>query len=86
MESEAARIAAEVEAARIAAKIEADRIAVEVEAARISAEIARIARRDAVISVQIEAANCPLRSPLPQTVLLSSPQNANRRREKGTSL
>jgi len=56
VESEAARIAAEVEATRIAAKIEADRIAVEVEAARISAEIARIARRDAVISVQIEAA------------------------------
>jgi len=53
---EATRIAAEVEATRIAAKIEADRIAVEVEAARISDEIARIARRDAVISVQIEAA------------------------------
>ena len=55
-ESEAARIAAEVEATRIAAKIEADMIAVDVEAARIAAAIARIARRDAVISVQIEAA------------------------------
>jgi hypothetical protein len=53
---EATRIAAEVEAARIAAKIEADRIAVDVEAARISAEIARIARHDAFISAQIEAA------------------------------
>jgi hypothetical protein len=53
---EATRIAAEVEAARIAAKIEADRIAAEVEAARIAAEIARIARHDAFITAQIEAA------------------------------
>ena len=56
MESEAARIAAEVEATRIAAKIEADRIAVDVKANRIAAEIARIARHDAFISAQIEAA------------------------------
>jgi hypothetical protein len=55
-ESEAARIATQIEATRIAAKVEADRIAAEVEAARIAAEIARIARRDAFITAQIEAA------------------------------
>jgi hypothetical protein len=49
----ARRIAAESEAARIAAQIEADRIAAEVEAARIAAVLAR---RDAFISAQIEAA------------------------------
>ncbi len=48
-----ARRAEEVEAARIAAEVEAARIATEVEATRIAAEIAR---RDALLAAEIEAA------------------------------
>jgi len=84
--AEAIRIAVEVEAARIAVEVEATRItamiAMEVEATRITAMIARKLR-----PLGLPQKLRPLGSPLGSlTVLLSSPLNTNRRREKGTSL
>ena len=76
-EVEAARIATQIEATRIATEVEATRIAAQIEAARIAAEVkatriaAVIARHDAFLAAEVE--DCPLRSPLPLTVLLSSP-------------
>ena len=94
-ESEAARIAAQIEATRIAAEVEAARIAAKLRPIGLpwmlrplGSPLRLPGSPDAMLlsprSLRLQ--DFPLRSPLPLTVLLSSPQNANRRREKGTSL
>ena len=94
-EVEAARIAAQIEATRIAAEVEAAKIAAKLRPIGLpwmlrplGSPLRLPGSPDAMLlsprSLRLQ--DFPLRSPLPLTVLLSSPQNANRRREKGTSL